>query len=231
MAERWVFQGSDPHRFQPHVMVIAFGEDYLSSHLERHEHFGTFYTGNIHGRLIGYVRVPPGTVIIEGVMRSLAFTGVDTVIGLGTCGALQPEIDCGDLIVADAARAGDALSPHYGFEAGQMVPADAGLAASMGDFLVRRGLSCRRGPIVTTGAAFRETDELIAGWSGDGLLGVELEASALFALGGFMGIRTTMALMVTDSPVRGQLSDALGSDSKQRFIGGFKEFLGSPELP
>ena len=105
--------------------------------------------------------MPPGTVILEGIMRSLQFTRVDTVIGLGTCGALQPEIDCGDVIVAESAKAGDGLSEHYGFEYNQMMPADEDLSASLSDFLSRRGLPVHSGPIVTTGAAFRETEELI----------------------------------------------------------------------
>lgn len=230
VAERWVFQGSDPHRFRPRLLLIAFGEDFLSGHLERHEHFGTFYSGYIGDRLIGYVRVPPGTVILEGVMRSLVFTRVSAVIGLGTCGALQPEIECGDIVVADAAKAGDALSSHYGFEPGQMIPADAPLAGALSGFLERGGLPVHGGPVVTTGAVFRETDELIASWNESGFLGVELEAASLFALGKFLDIRTAIALMVTDSPVRGETSNVLQGQGKQAFVNGIKDLLRSPEI-
>ena len=230
VAERWVFQGADPHDYTPRTLLLAFGEDFISPLLERHRHFGALYTGELSGRHIGYMKVPPGTVILEGVMRALKFTRVDKVIGLGTCGALQREIDCGDIIMADSARAGDCLSLHYGFEYNQMIPADAGLTASLADFFVRRGLPVHSGPIITTGAVLRETDEIIEGWERDGFLGVELEASALFALAQWMGIKATIALLVTDSPVRRETSEALRGEKRQAFVQGIIDYIASPEL-
>ena len=231
MAERWVFVGTDPRDFKPQVLFIAYGEDFLSPLLKGHKHHGSLYTGEIAGREIGYMRVPPGTVILEGVIRSLKFTRVDTVIGLGTCGALQPEIDCGDVVVAESARAGDCLSMHYGFEHGDVIPADAGLTATVASSLARRGLPVHKGPIVTTGAVFRETEELIRSWNRDGLLGVELEASSQFALTEYMGLRSALALLVTDSPVRNQVSDVLGGSKREAFVRGIADLIGSPELP
>ncbi len=230
-AERWVFQGTDPHDFKPRVLVLAFGEDFISSKLQKHKHFGALYTGYIGDRLIGYMRVPPGTVILEGIMRSLVFTRVDTVIGLGTCGGLQAEIECGDIVVADSAKAGDCLSLHYGFRYGDVIPADGALTDSLAGFLERRGQKVFRGPIVTTGAVFRETDELISSWQRDGLLGVELEAASQFALAHYMGMKTTMALLVTDSPVRNQVADILRGPARERFVAGILEYISSPSLP
>ncbi len=230
VAERWVFQGTDPHDYTPRTLVVAFGEDFLSPLLERHRHFGALYTGYLGGRNIGYMKVPPGTVILEGIMRSLMFTRVDTVIGLGSCGAMQREIDCGDIIVADAAKAGDCLSMHYGFEYNEVVPADRKLSESLAGFLDRRGVRVHKGPIVTTGAVLRETDELINEWNQGGFLGVELEASALFALADWMKIKSTMALLVTDSPVRQETSTALRGPKREAFVQGLIDFIASPEL-
>lgn len=226
-AERWVFQGSDPHRFTPRLALLALGEDFLSELLERHEHHGALYSGYLGQVEVGYMRLPPGTVILEAIMRSLAFTRVDTVVGLGSCGALQPEIECGDIIVAESSRSGDCLATHYGFDHGALVPADAKLTGSLQDSLEQSGLTVHRGPIVTTGAVFRETDELIASWSADGLLGVELEAASLFALGSYMGIRTAMALLVTDSPVRGEISSVLRGRERDAYVSGMTAFVTS----
>ncbi len=230
MAERWVFQGSDPHDFTPRTLIVTFGEDFLSPRLQRHRHFGALYSGILAGRQVGYIKVPPGTVIIEGVMRALEFTRVDTVIGLGSCGATQPEIDFGDIIVPVTAKAGDGLSRHYGFDYEQEIPADKELAASLSDFLGRRGLDVHTGPIITTGAVLRETEEQIDGWSRDGYLGVELEASALLALASWMKIRCAMALLVTDSPVRRELSGALKGRKRDTYVQGIMDYIGSPEL-
>ncbi len=231
VAERWVFQGADPHAFRPRTLVPAFGEDFLSPLLKKHEHFGTLYSGYIGGRLIGYVRLPPGPVILEGVMRSLVMTRVDTIVSLGTCGALQEEIDPGDIIIADAAKAGDCLSAHYGFEFGQLIPADASLSASLTRFLERRGQRVFQGPIVTTGAVFRETDELLSSWNAEGFLGVELEAASLFALASYLGMKATMALLVTDSPIRNLTTDIIRSRKRGAFVEAIAAFLDSPNIP
>lgn len=231
VAERWVFQGADPHDFKPRIFLIGLGEDFISPLLEKHKHHGALYSGYLGDRLVGYIRVPPGTVILEGIMRSLAFTRVNTVIGVGTCGALQTEIECGDIIVAESARVGDGLCPYYRFQTGEAVPADQGLSAALGGFLKRRGLTVHSGPIHTTGAAFRETEEIIDVWSQDGMLGVELETSSLFALAKFGGVKATALHLVTDSPVRREVSDVLRSKRRQMMVSGLVDFLKSPELP
>ena len=228
VAERWVFQGTDPHDFTPRLLLLAFGEDFISPLLERHEHCGALYSGYLGGRKVGYMRVPPGTVILEGVMRSLVFTRVDTVIGIGTCGALQNDIDCGDIIVADSAWAGDCLSLHYGFSYGDRIDADRELTVALADSMQRQGLPVRKGPIVTTGAAFRETAELLDSWNSDGYLGVELEASSLFALGDYLEISTAISLLVTDNPVRMETSEVLKGKKREAFVKGLVEFIGSP---
>lgn len=231
VADRWVFQGSDPHDFKPRVLFLAFGEDFLSPLLDDHRHHGALYSGKIGGRLIGYMRVPPGTVILEGIMRSLVMTRVDTVIGLGTCGGLQEDINRGDIVVAAAAEAGDSMSLHYGFNDGDVIEADATLSASIAGYLERKGLMAHLGPIVTTGAAFKETEELISSWNQRGYLGVELEASSQYALAHYMGLRTSMALLVTDSPLKNELWDVLRGRERDRYVEGIAGFIASPNLP
>lgn len=230
VAERWVFQGADPHDFTPRTLLLALGEDFLSPRLEQHEHFGALYSGMLGGRRVGYMRIPPGTVILEGVMRSLVYTRVENVIGIGSCGALQPEIACGDIVVSGSSQAGECLSPQYGFPQGEMVEGDAGLTGAMAGFMRGRGLPVHVGPIITTGAAFRETDEMIANWSEQGFLGVELEASALFSLGNFLGLKTAIALLVTDSPLRKETSNVLRGPQREVFINGFVDFLASSKM-
>ena len=230
MAERWVFQGSDPHGFTPRLLLLAFGEDFISPLLERHEHFGALYSGYLGGRKIGYIRVPPGTVILEGIMRSLAFTRVDSVIGIGTCGALQKDIDCGDIVVAESAWAGDCLSMHYGFDYGDRIDADIELSASLAESMLHHGLPVHKGPIVTTGAAFRETEDLLRSWSSDGYLGVELEASSLFALGDFMKVSTAISLLVTDSPVRMETSNVLNGKQREAFVDSLTDYVVSTSI-
>ena len=108
--------------------------------------------------------------------------------------------------------------------------AGGGSRASGSDLLDRRGLGVHRGPRVSTGAVVRETEEILGEWNRGGYLGVELEASALFALADWMKIRCTMALLVTDSPVRGDTPGGMPEPKRQAYTQGIIDSIGSPEL-
>jgi purine-nucleoside phosphorylase len=112
----------------------------------------------------------------------------------------------------------------------QVVRGDAGLTGNMAGFFSSKELPVHQGEIVTTGAAFRETEEMIEGWSADGYLGVELEASALFSLGNYLDLKTSMALLVTDSPIRKEISNVLRGKERETFVNGIVDFVNSPAL-
>jgi uridine phosphorylase len=123
------------------------------------------------------------------VLQELAELGVRRAIRVGTCGALDPGLTHGDLVVAGEALAEDGTSRALG--AGELAVADPELSA-------RLGTPAR---IVTTDLFYGGDPE---GWRARGAVAVEMEAATIFTLGGALGMRTACVLAVTDTFPEGE---------------------------
>jgi uridine phosphorylase len=141
----------------------------------------------------------PGAMI---AFQELARAGVTTMIRVGTCGALHDDIDDGDLIVASAAVRDDGISD-------QMVPPTYPAAAAPEVVLALEracaaaGARCHRGLVWTKslfypGVLTPPQATLIKA----GVIGLEMELSALFVLGGMLGLKTGGLLVVDGNPTR-----------------------------
>ncbi|MFB6111078.1 MAG: nucleoside phosphorylase, partial [Halobacteriaceae archaeon] len=120
---------------------------------------------------------PSAAIAVE----ELANAGVETLLRVGTTGALQPDIEIGDMIVATGAAKEEGTTKRYESATFPAVPShevvSALLAASEA-----RDEAVHLGPLVTDDAFYNETDEYVAEWADAGLLCVEMEAATLFTL-------------------------------------------------
>ena len=124
------------------------------------------------------------------VLEELADLGVRAAVRVGTCGALDPSLSLGSLLVATSALAADGTSRAYG--AGEWARPDAGLTAAL------EGVSGESaGPIVTTDV-FYDTSGREAEWAAAGARAVEMEAAALFTVGALRGVAVGCVLAVSD---------------------------------
>jgi len=131
------------------------------------------------------------------VLEKLIALGARMVLALGWCGSLQPGVNNGDLLLPTLAVAGEGTSRHYARGDGDPAPA-AALIARLQQTLANSDLSWHAGPIWTTDAIFRETPDLIQHYQAQGVLGVEMEMSALFAVGRFRQVPVAGLLVVSD---------------------------------
>ena len=152
------------------------------------------------------------------VLRELAELGVRRAIRVGTCGALDPELGHGELIVAGEALAEDGASRSLG--AREVAKPDDELTRQLAGALAGNPSPVR---IVTTDL-FYETGEGDSrapspdAWLGRGAVAVEMEAAALFTLGERLGVATACVLAVSDTFENGRrqrigdedLADAAG---------------------
>ncbi|MEA2157569.1 MAG: purine-nucleoside phosphorylase [Solirubrobacteraceae bacterium] len=132
----------------------------------------------------------PSTAI---VMEELCDLGLRRAIRVGTCGALAAGLGLGDLVIADAALAGDGTSRALG--AADRVAADAGLVAALS---AGAGGGVRRGLIVTSDLFYDRDDSRSAGWAATGALAIEMEAAALLRVAELRGVQAACVLLVTD---------------------------------
>ena len=127
------------------------------------------------------------------VLEELCDLGLRTAIRVGTCGALDPDLRLGDLVVADCALAADGTSRALG--AGELVRADGDLTVALRE---AADAGTRAGPVASTDLFYDRSAERSRGWREAGALAVEMEAATLLRVGELRGIRVGCLLAVSD---------------------------------
>jgi len=120
--------------------------------------------------------------------EELAAVGVDTLLRVGTTGALQAGIEIGDMVVATGAAKDEGTTKRYEDVAVPAVP-DYEVLSSLVDVAEDNDETVHVGPIATDDAFYAETEAYVDAWEAAGLLAVEMEAAALFTLARRKGLR------------------------------------------
>lgn len=130
-------------------------------------------------------------------MEKMIALGVRRILVLGWCGSLQPDVRIGDLIIPTGARSEEGTSRHYPI--GERAAGAAGvLTARLEDALGDSGRAYRKGSVWTTDAPYRETPSKILKYRAMGILGVDMEMSALITLGVYRSVQVAGLLVVSD---------------------------------
>jgi uridine phosphorylase len=152
------------------------------------------------------------------VLEKLIALGARRVLVLGWCGSLSPEVRIGDMILPSVAISGDGTSPHYCPELGE-IPPHPGLYDLLAANLRIGEAPWHTGPVWSTDAFYRETKGLVKSCQERGILGIDLELAALFAVGRFRRIAVAGLLVVSDElftftwqPARGSQAFRLARD-------------------
>jgi uridine phosphorylase len=129
------------------------------------------------------------------VLEKLIALGARMVLALAWCGSLQPGLSLGTLLLPRAALPGDGTSRHYA--PGETEP-DPGLAGLLQDGLEAGAIPWQAGRILSIDAIYRETPSLVRHYQGLGVLGVEMELAALFAVGRYRRVPVAALAVVSD---------------------------------
>jgi DeoD family purine-nucleoside phosphorylase len=127
---------------------------------------------------------PSAAIVIE----ELVTLGARRLVRVGTCGAADPRLKLGDLVVAREAIAADGTSRALG--AGERVAADPELTAALER---EAGPGATAGTIVSTDLFYRGD-----GLSTEGAIAIEMEAATLFRLAELLDVRAGCLLAVSD---------------------------------
>ncbi|MGM0590488.1 MAG: nucleoside phosphorylase [Halobacteriota archaeon] len=120
---------------------------------------------------------PSAAIAVE----ELHNVGVETVIRVGTTGALQRGIEIGDMVVATGAAKEEGTSKRYERATYPAVP-DYDVLTALVEAAEANDEAVHVGPIVTDDAFYAESEEYVADWEAAGLLAIEMEAASVFAL-------------------------------------------------
>ncbi|WP_178917964.1 nucleoside phosphorylase [Natronomonas gomsonensis] len=141
---------------------------------------------------------PSAAIAVE----ELAAVGVETFVRVGTTGALQSDIEIGDMVVATGAAKDEGTTKRY--EAVEVpAVADYGTLSTLVGSAERRQAPVHVGPIATDDAFYAETQTYVEAWNDAGLLCVEMEAAALFTLARRKGLAAGAICTVDGNLVEG----------------------------
>ena len=151
----------------------------------------------IHGSGMG---MPSLSIYANELIRD---HGARTVIRVGTCGALQPHLEPGDIILAMTASSRS--SPSDGiFGQVRFAPcADWGLLQAAARASGKHGIQPHIGGIFSSDAFYDERPDMTDTLTRHGVLGIEMEAAELYQVAARHGARALAVLTVSDNIARG----------------------------
>jgi len=151
-------------------------------------------TGGVVG-LVGDFGI--GGPIVSIVVEELAALGVRYFFSFGLAGGLQSDGRIGDIVLCTSAIRDEGASHHYlppNVEARPSPPFTEAIAQS----LTRRNATFQRGATWTIDTPHRETIDEVRHYRAAGVLTVEMEAAALFAVAAVRRVEAASAFVLSD---------------------------------
>jgi uridine phosphorylase len=130
-------------------------------------------------------------------LEHLIASGAEELMILGFCGALNPDFSCLDVVSITKAYSEEGTSNHY-IPGKKVFHSSGALRQRIEETLGTRRLPFLQGATVSTDAPFRETKIWLGDKQSKGLDVVDMEASAVFALGEYHGIPGAALMVVSD---------------------------------
>jgi uridine phosphorylase len=156
-----------------------------------------FLTGEIGGKRVSFAQMPigaPGTIMI---MEEMIACGAQTFIGLGWAGSLQMNAPVGSLFIPTSCLSEEGTSAHY-IDPGVEVHPDPELLQRISQAAARESAQVFEGRLWTIDAPYREMNDKVKKYREQGILGVDMETSAMYALGIYRRVRVCNLLIVSD---------------------------------
>ena len=130
-------------------------------------------------------------------------------MGVGTAGALRPDLGTGAVVVCDRAVGDEGVSHHY-LPPARWTEPSATLSGRLRACLDEAGCSPVTGSTWTIDAPFRETVAEARHYADEGVAVVDMEAAALFAVAAVRGVDVASAFAVSDSLANGEWTPQFG---------------------
>ncbi len=136
----------------------------------------------------------PGTIML---MEDLIACGAESIVGVGASGGLNPDHPVADVLLPNVCRVIDeGTSAHY--PDGGPPEADQDLRADLTSLLEKYGAKTGSGDWWTTDGFYREMTDDIARHAEAGILGIDMETSAMYRVAKHRDISVCNMLIVSD---------------------------------
>ena len=142
------------------------------------------------------------------VNELVADYGVKTLIRVGTCGAFQPDLKVGDIVLAMTAST-DSHINKLRFKGMDYAPAASfDLLLKAYEVARERGIQVQVGPIFSGDTFYGDDPDWWKQWAAFGVLVCEMESNGLYTLAAKFSVDALSILTVSDSLVTGELATA-----------------------
>ena len=179
------------------------------------------YTGEYQGKRVSVMAhgmgIPSISIYAVELIRDY---GVKTLIRVGSCGALLPEIELGDVILAAGGSTDSKVNRLRFMDHDFAALADFGLLSTAAEVARERKVPVRIGNVFSSDSFYTPQPEMFDVLETMRVLAVEMEVAGLYGVAAERGVRALGMLTVSDHIRRGE---RLSSDERQR---GFDAMIG-----
>lgn len=194
--EKYVLLPGDPGRVE---RIASFFD-------ERHkvaEYRGyVAYSGKVDGIGISSCSTGIGCPSAAIVVEELVKIGAETLIRVGTTGALQRDIEIGDIVIATAAVRADGTTRSY-LPLEYPAVANFEVVSALLQASKKMRKKVHQGIVLTSDAFYGENNGTAQQFGKANVLSVEMECSVLFTLAGLNRLRSGAILAVDGNLIRG----------------------------
>ncbi len=146
-----------------------------------------------------FIGAPYAAMLLE----TLIARGVRKIVFMGWCGAVGHGVKIGDIVVPARAVVDEGTSAHYGAPGREISPPADAMTVLIQQALEKHRLAFHTGCVWSTDAVYRETRQKVETHQHNGVLAVEMEVSALWAVARFRGVDVGAVLVVSDELATG----------------------------
>ena len=145
--------------------------------------------------------------------------GVENIIRVGSAGGISEKVKVRDLIIGMAASTTSSFALQYGLEGTLAPTADFALLREAVDEAEKIGARYFVGNMLSSDIFYNANPDSAKKWQSMGILGVEMEAAALYMTAAYTGKRALAICTVSDHLFTGE---ALSADDRQK---SFREMM------
>ena len=138
-----------------------------------------------------------GAPIAAILIEELSVFGIKNFISIGVAGCLQKDIELGTMIVCDKAIRDEGVSHHYIKKDKFAYPSQI-LTDKVINILKNRDQRYKIGGSWTIDAPYRETLPELVKYRNEGILTVEMEAAAIFAVTKYLNLNSSAIFTISD---------------------------------
>ena len=165
------------------------------------------YTGTWNGKPVSIMGSGMGMPSISIYAHELFdHYDVQKIVRVGTCGSLQEGMGLGDLVLATAASTDSSMNRQRFHRWDYSASADFEMAQSVVNAAAAHGIPVRAGEVFATDYFYHPDPDFIDKVTAMGILALDMESAALYALARQHGKKALTLLTVTDVISTGELA-------------------------